>query len=291
MKEYIRRLFLYIPLSVVLLFLAVWGTSLLKCEILTNKYSDELKYAHIENTMIGKINWFKVLKCNGVTAEVYYVCDNNNSGNVLKYKKENDQWKEVSWDCIWSKKGNADEMLWPYWWHTYSITGKSDVYEDNYSAVLNNRLYFICENGEAKYLKNFFYGGNAENVAEPCRYAYVDFDGDGYELVVDIAKGNAYLVLNNNGDCVYGYLFYSRELQDIMQDGIFKQSSGAEYINYCRITFDKNNYKIHNLAVCDNYRYEIDGESSTKADFDDFVEKQKILKNVEWISIASAERE
>lgn len=117
MKKHIKRLTVYIPLTLVFVFLVVWGASLLKCEILTNKYYDELEYAHIENTMLGKINSFKVMKCDGETAEVYYVCDNNNSGNVLKYQKENDQWKEVEWKTIWSKKGSADETLWPYWWH------------------------------------------------------------------------------------------------------------------------------------------------------------------------------
>ena len=117
MKKHIKRLPLYIPLAIVLVFPVVWGASLLKCEVLTDKYYEELGYAHIENTMIGKINFFQVLECDGETAEVYYVCDNNNSGNVLKYQKENNQWKEISWDCIWSKNGSADEMLWPYWHH------------------------------------------------------------------------------------------------------------------------------------------------------------------------------
>ena len=117
MKKYIKRLLYIHTLSLVLVFLIVWGVSLLKCEVLTNKYYDELEYAHSENTMIGKINSFKVLDCDGKTAEVYYVCDNNSVGNVLKYQKENGEWKEIRWDCIWSKQGSADEMIWPYWYH------------------------------------------------------------------------------------------------------------------------------------------------------------------------------
>lgn len=121
MKKHIKRLPLYIPLAFVLVFLVVWGASLLKCEILTNKYYDELEYAHVENTMLDKVDYLKVLKCDGEIAEVYYVCENDTVGNVLKYQKENDQWKETEWNTIWSKQGSADEMLWPYWWHTYSI--------------------------------------------------------------------------------------------------------------------------------------------------------------------------
>ena len=117
MKKYLKRLPLYIPVAIVLVFLVVWGVSLLKCEILTNKYSEELKYAHTENAMLGKIESYKVLECDGKTAEVYYVCDNNTVGNVLTFEKQNDEWKEISWETIWSKQGSADEMLWPYWWH------------------------------------------------------------------------------------------------------------------------------------------------------------------------------
>ena len=105
MKKHIKRLPLYIPVAIVLLVLVVWGASLLKCEILTDKYYDELEYAHIENTMIGKINFFKVLECDGETAEVYYVCDNNNSGNVLKYQKKNNQWKETNWIASGQSRG------------------------------------------------------------------------------------------------------------------------------------------------------------------------------------------
>ena len=84
MKKHIKRLPLYIPLAIVLAFLGVWGASLFKCEIITNKYYEELEYANIENIMIGKINSFKILY------------------------------------CICSKKGNADEILWPCWWYTFT---------------------------------------------------------------------------------------------------------------------------------------------------------------------------
>ena len=117
MKKHIKRLPLYIPLAIILVFFIVWGASLIKCEILTNKYSEELEYAHTENTMLGKIEFFKILECNGEKAKVYYVCDNNTVGHVLEFEKQNDAWKESNWETIWSKQGSADEMIWPYWYH------------------------------------------------------------------------------------------------------------------------------------------------------------------------------
>ena len=286
MKKHIKRLPLYIPLAMVLVFLVVWGASLLKCEVLTDKYYDELELAHIDNTMLDKIESFKVLECNGEIAKVYYVCNYNTVGHILRYEKQNDEWKETDWQTVWSKQGSADEMLWPYWWHAYTINSKSDVYEQKLEAVLNNRLWFLSESGEAVYLNNFCYDANEKYKSNPTRYAYVDLDSEnGNELVVDIANGNAYLVLYDNGTSVYGYLFYAKELQSIKSDGTFTQNAGAENIYYCNMSFDKNNYKINYLATSDNGNYKIDGERSWAWEFEAYSENQNNKKNVDWISI------
>lgn len=285
MKKHIKRLPLYIPLAILLVFLVVWGASLLKCETLTNKYSEELKYAHTENTMLGKIESYKVLECDGEKARVYYVCDNNTVGNVLEFEKQDNKWKEINWVTIWSKQGSADEMLWPYWWHTYRINSKADVYEPKLEAVLNNRLCFLSESGDAVYLNNYFYDAKNEYKAKPSRYAYVDLDSEnGDELVVDIANGNAYLVLYDDVTSVYGYLFNAKELQNIKQDGTFMQSAGAKNIYYCNMSFDKNSYKINYLATADGGNYKIDGESSWAWEFKDYSEKQNNKKDIDWIS-------
>lgn len=119
MKKHIKRLPLYIPLAIVLVFLVVWVASLLKCEVLTNKYYDELEYAHLENTMIGDVDSFKILDCNGEKAEIYYLCNDNTASFVLRFEKQNNEWKEISWDCIWSKQGSADKIIWPFWYHRF----------------------------------------------------------------------------------------------------------------------------------------------------------------------------
>ena len=285
MKKHLKRLPLYIPLAIVLVFLVVWGASLLKCEILTNKYSEELKYAHTENTMLGKIESYKVLECDGEKARVYYACDYNTVGHILELEKQNNEWKETKWETVWSKQGSADEMMWPYWWHTYRINSKSDVYEPELEAVLNNRLCFLNESGEAVYLKNFSYDAKEEYKSKPIQYAYVDLDNEnGNELVVDLAAGNAYLVLYDNGTSVYGYLFYGKELQNIKSDGTFMQSAGAKNIYYCNMSFDKNNYTVNYLATADSGSYEINGEHSWAWEFEDYSEKQNNKKDVDWIT-------
>lgn len=97
-------------LTVIVGFLAFWIGSIIKCELNTYKYKEEL--IHIENfTEKGK---FKVLYCNGTYAYVYWA--NESLGHTLSYiKDENGEWHFVRWEwCIWSYQGNADEFIWPY---------------------------------------------------------------------------------------------------------------------------------------------------------------------------------
>ena len=91
----------------------VWGISLAKCEILTDKYSDDFKNAYQSNSMISNdVEHFKVLKCDDESAKVYYYSEK--SGNVLTFEKQNGKWVEKDWEVIWSQKGSASGVVWPY---------------------------------------------------------------------------------------------------------------------------------------------------------------------------------
>ena len=77
----------------------VWGISLAKCEILTDKYSDDFKNAYQSNSMISNdVEHFKVLKCDDESAKVYYYSEK--SGNVLTFEKQNSKWVEKDWEVI-----------------------------------------------------------------------------------------------------------------------------------------------------------------------------------------------
>ena len=67
--------------------------------------------------MIPKAKWFKVLNCDGNTAEVYYVSDQ--CGNVLEFVNKSGNWVETRWRIIWSKSGSASDSVWPYWWQHF----------------------------------------------------------------------------------------------------------------------------------------------------------------------------
>ena len=107
--------FFKIALILLTIFALVWTVSIARCEYLTYKYYDDFKDAYTANTMIAEVEYFKVLKCDGNYAKVYYISD---TGDVLSFTKSGDTWQYNSWwDTVWTTRGgNADEILWPYLW-------------------------------------------------------------------------------------------------------------------------------------------------------------------------------
>lgn len=106
-------------LIVFITFLVIWIGTLLRCEYLTQKYYDDFEYAYTANTMLGDMEYFKVLSCNGKYAEVYYVSKNYTIADVLTFKKIQGEWVYNSWkSTVWTTLGgSASEVIWPYWWH------------------------------------------------------------------------------------------------------------------------------------------------------------------------------
>lgn len=104
-------------ISVVIILIAIQSNALINCEILTRKYYSDFEYAYKDNTMLGEMEYFKVLECDGTKAKVYYVSKGKIEADVLSFEKVDDKWKETGWDVIWSTAGSASEIIWPYWWH------------------------------------------------------------------------------------------------------------------------------------------------------------------------------
>lgn len=106
-------------LIVICTFSAVWVFSLIRCEYLTNKHYDDFKYGYKENAMLGDIEYFKVLSCDGKTARVYYVGKDMSGADILKFVKDGNIWSYDSWYAtVWSGTGgSASGVVWPYWWH------------------------------------------------------------------------------------------------------------------------------------------------------------------------------
>lgn len=113
MKKWIKR----ITICCLILAILIQGIALLNCEILTRQYYSEFEYAYSSNSMLGEMEYFKVLECDGTTARVYYVSSEKRAADVLSFAKINGNWEETSWQTIWSASGSASETIWPYWWH------------------------------------------------------------------------------------------------------------------------------------------------------------------------------
>lgn len=112
-----KHMYWIITAVIVLLMLIFWISALIKCEILTHNYYDDFALAYTENTMLGEMEYFKVLKCDGKTAEVYYVEKEMLMAHVLTFENQNGSWVETSWWTVWSSIGSASEVIYPYWWH------------------------------------------------------------------------------------------------------------------------------------------------------------------------------
>lgn len=112
-----KKTVLRILLIAVLIPALVWVGSLIKCEILTQKYYDDFRYAYAASTMLGQMEYFKVLRCDDSTAEVYYVGKGMSSGDVLCFERIDGTWTQVTWDTVWSDSGSASDVIYPYWWH------------------------------------------------------------------------------------------------------------------------------------------------------------------------------
>lgn len=114
-----KKRILSVIAAVVLIPILIWVGSLIKCEVLTNRYYDDFALACTDNPMLDPVGYFKVLSCDDKTAQVYYVSVGRTMGNVLTFEKRDGTWVEIEWDTIWSASGNADEIVYPYWWHFF----------------------------------------------------------------------------------------------------------------------------------------------------------------------------
>ena len=112
-----RKILLSLIIIILVILLVIWISSLIKCEILTRKYYDDFAFAYTQNTMLGQMQYFKVLSCDDNTAKVYYVSKGRTGADVLTFERVDGVWQETVWETIWSTSGSASDVIYPYWWH------------------------------------------------------------------------------------------------------------------------------------------------------------------------------
>ena len=108
MKNHKKTIVILFP---ILCFIVIWGISLAKCEILTlihgNDFSNQAMYE--SNTMIGDMEYIKILDYTENYARIYYVSEDKSLGSIIEFSKIDDKWMYSKWaDALWSTSGNAD---------------------------------------------------------------------------------------------------------------------------------------------------------------------------------------
>ena len=97
--------------------------SLFRTEILTKMHEDELinSYCNYDNYTYWIDEGYnaKIIEYGSNYAEVYYFTDF--MGIYVIYLKVNGEWIPSSEhpNIIWSESGNADRLIWPYWYHIF----------------------------------------------------------------------------------------------------------------------------------------------------------------------------
>ena len=154
----------------------------------------------------------------------------------------------ASWD--WVPIGTEDD-------YSLSNIGKMDYVHRVPVAlqpVVGNRQTFIYQ-GKSVLLSDLLSQYNDEIG----RYAVVDFEGDGkLELAVEFKTQNFILVLWNEADTCYGYLFSFRSMYRINTDGSFHWNSSAGDYGCSSIQLSGGTWKDTEL-----WRVERDGNEST----------------------------
>lgn len=113
----VKKISKWIIVTILMIPILFWLISLAKCEVLTIFHGDEFGEVYKENTMLGDMEYWKVLDISQDYARVYFVSKNHSNANILTFIKEDGKWKYKNWETIWSQSGSASEVIWPYWWH------------------------------------------------------------------------------------------------------------------------------------------------------------------------------
>ena len=99
-------------LYLLIIFFAIWGASLLVCELQTALYKNEFNDNYQEYVLFNPTESIKVLKYTSNKAEVYY--SDYEGGDIIYWNRIDGKWVYQSWKTIWSRSGSADGFIWPY---------------------------------------------------------------------------------------------------------------------------------------------------------------------------------
>jgi len=130
MKNILKKTGIAVGLVLVIM-LAWWVVSLIKCEITTALHKDVIDVYDADAAyFVDGYDFAKVLEYSDDEASVYYINQWKNErgegsmGTVITYVKVDGNWVTYSCDTMWSSEGNADRTPWPYWHHCFRFLMK-----------------------------------------------------------------------------------------------------------------------------------------------------------------------
>ena len=105
-------------LILIMLFAVVWGGSLIRCEVLTSKHGAEFTIPDVVTAWFGDDGTAKVISYSSQAAKVYYYSIEDGFAEEIYFIKHGNAWVFDTWGTVWSSTGNADDFMWPYFYHT-----------------------------------------------------------------------------------------------------------------------------------------------------------------------------
>ena len=106
--------------------------------------------------MMGEQKNLKVLEYSNNNARIYYVGEDNSTGNVLCFIKNGTQWEYSKRElCVWSKSGSASGAIWAvlaayYLWRFLSINSilkKAEYYDAEIGYIYLRARYYDVKDG------------------------------------------------------------------------------------------------------------------------------------------------
>ena len=112
-----RRLIIHAVIFIVAMIFVIWVSEVIRCEVLTAQYGNELFDVCDAHPMMGPMEYIKVLDYKrNAYAKVYAVSEAHSNGSefILIYDHDSEKWIIQVWLGIWSAEGSADGYIWPY---------------------------------------------------------------------------------------------------------------------------------------------------------------------------------
>ena len=112
MRKFIKRAVLLGLLAV----FAVWGISILKCEILTASHASEFEDEYIQEDIVVPADCIKILFYSDEYARVYYEC--GSSADIIDFRFRDGRWHFMRRLSIKSDGDSRPKrFVWPYLWY------------------------------------------------------------------------------------------------------------------------------------------------------------------------------